>query len=173
MLAVTLWMLTAAGASAQSLEIRGSAGPTLTDAGLSAAAGVGITPLPRLSVLVGVDAAHLPTRIVTDGRGGTSAFRGGTLTLATLGVEVPLLGRERASPYLTAGYGVGRSAPNVNARFPTRVTNRAQVIFAGGGLRWPLERGAVFVDARMMVGADGDEGIIAMAPLRVGMAWRF
>jgi hypothetical protein len=35
------------------------------------------------------------------------------------------------------------------------------------------ERMAVFVDARMMLGAEGTEGIVAVAPVRVGMAWRF
>jgi hypothetical protein len=31
----------------------------------------------------------------------------------------------------------------------------------------------VFADARMTVGADGDNGLVAVAPLRAGVAWRF
>jgi hypothetical protein len=66
------------------------------------------------------------------------------------------------------------SRPHVNQTFPDRVTNQARVLFAGGGLHVPLgERLSVFGDIRMVFGAEGLEGIVAFAPVRAGVAWRF
>jgi hypothetical protein len=66
------------------------------------------------------------------------------------------------------------SRPNVNDIFPTPVTNGARAVFGGGGLLVPLgTRFAVFADARMLIGAEGTEGIVAVAPVRAGVAWRF
>jgi hypothetical protein len=66
------------------------------------------------------------------------------------------------------------SRPNVNEIFRNRVTNYVQAIFLGGGVHVPLgERMTVFADVRMLVGAEGREGMVAVAPARVGLAWRF
>ena len=66
------------------------------------------------------------------------------------------------------------SRPNVNEVFPTPVTNGARAVFGGGGLVVPLgARVTAFADARMMIGAEGSEGIVAVAPVRAGVAWHF
>ena len=162
-------------ASAQSLVVHGSAGPTITDAGHSLAAGIGFSPNSRLTVLLGVERTHLSSRFTTDSRGHViSALRGGTITFAAAEVRATLLRRERVTPYLLGGFGVGVSRPNVNEVFTSRVTNQARVLFVGGGVQVPLrDRISVFGDVRMVFGAEGNEGIVAYAPLRAGVAWRF
>jgi hypothetical protein len=161
-----------AASSGQTVGLHGSAGPTIVDAGHSLAAGVGFSPASRITLLVNLERTHLSSRSTTDGRGG-SVFRGGTLTLGTAELRVALFGRERVSPYVLAGFGAGVSRPNVNATFPDRVSNDVRALFFGGGVRVPLgAQVSVFGDARMMVGAEAGESL-AVAPVRVGLAWRF
>jgi hypothetical protein len=89
-------------------------------------------------------------------------------------LRASLLGRDRVSPYVFGGTGAGVSRPNVNERFPDRVTNDARVLFFGGGIHVPLgERISVFGDVRMVVGVERNDGIIAFAPVRAGVGWRF
>jgi hypothetical protein len=160
-------------ASGQSIEIYGGAGPTVTDEGHSMAAGVGYSPISPLTIAFGFERTHLSTRITRDGPV-ESAFRGGTLYLGTAEVRYAPLGRDRFGPYALGGLALGVSRPNVNDRFPRAVTNRAQVMFVGGGVQVPLgARAALLADARMLFGAEGNEGIVAVAPVRVAMAWRF
>ena len=168
-------LLVSSHASGQSVVLQGSAGPTITDAGYSAAAGIGLSATSRLTVLFGVERAHLSSRFTTDSLGRlTSALRGGTLTFGAAEVRATLLRRDRVSPYALGGFGAGVSRPHVNDRFPDRVTNQARVLFAGGGLHVPFgERISVFGDVRMVFGAEGLEGIVAFAPVRAGVAWRF
>jgi hypothetical protein len=162
-------------AGAQSLMVQASAGPTVTDAGHSVAAGVGLSVNSRLTVLLGVERSHLSSRVTTDSRGNrVSAFRGGTITFAAAEVRATLLRRERVSPFVLGGVGVGVSRPNVNETFPNAVTNHARVLFVGGGLHVPLgQQLSVFGDVRMVLGAEGNEGMVAYAPLRAGIVWRF
>lgn len=167
-------LLTAvSAANAQSLELRGSAGPTITDTGHSLSAGAGFSPTSRFTLGFNFERTHVSSR--TSQRGGTfSSFRGGTLLLGSAEARLAPFGRDRLGPYGLAGFAAGVSRPNVNALFPTRVTNQVRVLFAGGGLQVPLnERLTLFGDARMMFGAEGVEGIVAVAPLRAGLAWRF
>jgi hypothetical protein len=167
-------LLLSSAASAQSLVVQGSAGPTLTDGGYSVAANVGFSPLSRLTVLFGVEQTHLFSRFTSDGRGGGNAFRGGTLTFASAELRATLLGRDRTSPYVFGGYGHGVSRPNVNERFPNEVTNTARVLFVGGGIQVPVrDRINIFGDVRLAFGTEGNDGIIAFVPVRVGVAWRF
>jgi hypothetical protein len=167
-------LLLSSAANGQSLVLHGAGGPTLTDSGYSLAAGIGFSPASRLTVLFGVEQTHLFSRVTGDGRGGGSAFRGGTLTFGSAELRVTLLGRDRPSPYLLGGYGQGVSRPNVNDRFPDEVTNSARILFAGGGIQVPVrERLTIFGDVRMSFGAEGNDGIIAFVPVRVGVAWRF
>jgi hypothetical protein len=73
-----------------------------------------------------------------------------------------------------AGFAAGVSRPNVNEVFPTPVTNGARAVFGGGGLLVPLgPRVTAFADVRMPIGAEGSEGIVALAPVRAGVAWHF
>jgi hypothetical protein len=166
-------LVSPAFANAQSFELHGSAGPTITDAGNSFAAGVGLSPTSRLTLSFDFERTHLASRTSRDGNT-LSTFRGGTLLLGTAELRYALFGRDRFGPYGLAGLAAGVSHPNVNEMFPTRVSNQVRAMFVGGGVQVPLrERLAVFVDARMMFGAEGIEGIVAVAPVRAGVAWRF
>jgi hypothetical protein len=160
-------------ASGQSFDLRGSAGPTITDAGYSLAAGFGVSAASRLNFLFSVERTHLASRLRSDGRGGVAGFRGGTLTLGAAELQVALFSRDRIGPYGLAGFAAGVSRPNVTPMFPDRVTNDVRAMFFGGGINLPLnERMGLFADARMMVGAEAGE-LLAVAPIRGGFAWRF
>lgn len=168
-----VWMLLPAHAGAQAVDLHGSAGPTLVDRGLSVAGGGGWSPWSRVTVTVDVERTALATRFASDGRGGGSAFRGGTILLAAGGVRVALFQAHRVTPYVVAGLAAGRSRPTVNDRFPDAVTNDVRAIFAGAGVEVPLApRLGAFADVRMQVGGDGGE-VLALAPLRAGLRWRF
>jgi hypothetical protein len=160
-------------ASAQLFVAQGSAGPTLVNTGYSLAAGVGLSPTSHVTILVDVERAHLSTRLTSDGRGGFSGFRGGTLTLAAAQLRVTPFGRDRIGPYGLAGFAAGVSRPNVTQTFPDPVTNDVRAVFFGGGIHVPLkERLNLFADGRMMIGAEAGE-LLAVAPIRAGIAWRF
>jgi hypothetical protein len=163
----------ARAASSQSLEVHGSAGPTLVDEGNSFAAGVGFPLHPRLTLLVNVERTHTASRTTND-RGVVSNTRGGTLLLGSAELRILPFGRSRVGPYGLAGVAAGVSKLNVNAVFPTPVTNTVQTVFMGGGLQVPIgERLTAFADGRFMFGVEGPEGIIAVAPVRAGLSWRF
>jgi hypothetical protein len=160
-------------ARGQSFELYGSAGPTITDAGHSLAAGVGVSPTSRLTLLVSVERTHLSSQIRREA-GSVSHFRGGTYLLGTAELRFAPLGRGRIGPFAVAGFAAGVSRPNVNDIFPTPVTNGARAVYGGGGLLVPLgPRFTVFADVRMLIGAEGNEGLVAVAPVRAGVAWRF
>lgn len=160
-------------AVAQSVSVHGSAGPTLRDSGYSLAAGVGFSPTSRLTLMVGYDQTHLSSWTRTDGRS-ISSFRGGTLFQAAAELQVRPFGRARLGPYGLAGLAAGRSRLNVNAVFPNPITNDVRVAFVGGGVHVPVrERVSIFLDARMMIGPEGADGLVAVAPLRAGMSWTF
>ena len=160
-------------AGAQSFVVQGSAGPTLIDSGYSLAGGIGFTPTSRLAVLFDVERTHLSSRLSSDGRGGLAGFRGGTLTLGSAQLRVTPFGHDRVGPYGLVGFAAGVSRPNVNEMFPDPVTNDVRAIFFGGGIHVPLkDRVSLFADGRWMVGAEAGESL-AVAPIRVGVAWRF
>jgi hypothetical protein len=160
-------------ASGQSFVVQGSGGPTLVETGYSLAGGIGFLPISRVALLVDVERTHLSSQVRSDGRGGVSGFRGGTLTLMAAQLRVAPLGHERVGPYGLAGFAAGVSRPNVTELFPERVTNDVRAIFFGGGIHVPLkERISLFADGRMMVGTEAGE-LLAVAPLRAGLAWRF
>jgi hypothetical protein len=160
-------------ASAQSFVLQGSAGPTLVDTGYSLAGGIGVSPTSHLTVQFDVERTHLSSRLSSDGRGGLAGFRGGTLMLGSAHLRVTPFGANRVGPYGLAGFAVGVSRPNVNEAFPNPVTNDVRAIFFGGGIHVPVkERVSIFADARMMVGSEASE-LLALAPIRAGVAWRF
>ena len=157
----------------QSLVVHGSAGPTLVDRGYNLAAGVGWAPWSRVTLSGTLERTHLSSRESSDFRGGTSAFRGGTLTLAAAELRVSLFARDRATPYVLAGYAAGVSQPNVNRTFPGHVTNDVRAVFGGAGIQVPLRPGiSLFADGRMMIGDEANE-LVAVAPLRFGLNWWF
>jgi hypothetical protein len=153
--------------------VQGSAGPTLVNSGYSLAGGFGFTPTRHLTVLFDLDRTHLSSELRSDGRGGVAGFRGGTLTLGSAQLQVTPFGRDRVGPYGLVGFAAGVSRPNVNEQFPNPVTNDVRAMFFGGGIHVPLkERVSLFADGRMMIGAEARE-LLAVAPIRVGVAWRF
>jgi hypothetical protein len=170
---VALLVAVPRAASSQSFELYGSAGPTITDPGNSVAAGVGFSPTSRLTFIASVERTRLSTQIERD-RDVTSFFRGGTLLLGSGELRFTPRGLNRVGPFVLAGFAAGSSRPNVNATFPNPVKHEAGAGFVGGGLLVPINEHAAFVaDVRMMSGAEGTEGIVAVAPLRAGLTWRF
>lgn len=173
--AVLAWWIaaTAGVAGAQTLDLRATIGPTLVDAGLSVAAEAGLAPAAAIAIVGGVERSRLDSRTRRDGRYGVTTFRGGALTVGTLGLRLQWPRQTRLAPYLVAGYAGGRSRPTVNAAFPNRITNDVRAVFGGAGLAWAVgPRLRVVVDARMLVGDEAHE-LLALIPLRAGMAWRF
>jgi hypothetical protein len=166
-------LATGSAASAQSLVLHGSAGPTLIDSGYSLAGGIGFSPTSHLTVLFDVERTYLSSRLRSDGRDGFAGFRGGTLTLGSAQLRATPFGRDRVGPYGLVGFAAGVSRPNVNELFPDPVTNDVRAMFFGGGIHVPLkERLSLFADGRMMIGAEAGE-LLAVAPIRIGVAWRF
>jgi hypothetical protein len=160
-------------AQGQSLVVHGSAGPTLVDRGYNLAAGVGWAPRSRVTLSGTLERTHLSSRERSDFRGGTTGFRGGTLTLAAAELRVSLFARDRATPYVLAGYAAGVSQPNVNRTFTGHVTNDVRAVFGGAGIQVPLRPGiSLFADGRMMIGDEANE-LVAVAPLRFGLNWSF
>jgi len=168
-----LLVLVPAVARGQSIVVQGAAGPTIVDRGYSVAAGVGFLPNPRVTLQLGLERSHLSTRTRSDGRGGGSVFRGGTVTYGSAELSASLFGRDRVTPYGLAGVAAGISHPTVNESFPNRATNEVRAVFFGGGIHVPIrERLSVFADARMIVGGEAGE-TLALVPLRAGVTWRF
>jgi hypothetical protein len=162
----------AGGDGRERLSLQVAAGPTLTLLGggnvLSAA--FGYSPASRLELLLNMERTYVPFQLW----GGHSATRGGTLMFVSGELRFALLPADRVSPFAIAGVGGGVSRPNVNAEFPDRVRNDLRVLYIGGGVRVPLRRGfSVLADARCMLGLEGYDGVLALWPVRVGVAWRF
>ena len=167
-----LWLACPGFVNGQTFELHGSAGPTLVDRGYSLAAGGGLFAGRYVGVVFDVERTHLVSRetITPDS---AWRFRGGTLTLASAQLRVVPLGRDRIGPYGLVGFAAGESRPNVNEAFPNTVTNDVRAVFFGGGLQVPVrERFSLFADGRMMLGAERGE-LLAVAPIRAGVAWRF
>jgi hypothetical protein len=168
-----------ADAQTSSVSVQAAAGPTLIDAGHNLSAALGFSPTSRITLLGGVERAHLASRTTYDEAPGgrrvvTSQFRGGTITAASAGLRVSLFPAGRVTPYAIAGFGIGVSRPTVNDTFPTRVTNDARFLIAGGGIDVPMgERLSLFGDVRLFFGAEGVEGIVAVVPIRAGIRWTF
>ena len=153
------------------LQVAG--GPLLKSGGHTMSAGFGFSPISRIDLMVNVERDHLPFQRHTF-TNGYSFTRGGTLTTVSGEVRASLLPPHRVSPYGFAGMGTGTSRPTVNEAFPTPVENDLRTVYFGGGVRVPV-RGAltIFGDARVMIGLEGNDGILGIWPVRAGLAWRF
>ena len=137
------------------------------------AAGGGFSPTSRVAIVFNFERTHLSSRTSRDGDA-ISSFRGGTLFLGTAELRFAPFGRDRFGPFVLAGVAAGVSRPNVNAIFDTPVTNQVRAAFVGGGVQVPLsERISAFADARMLIGGEGNGGMVAVAPVRAGLVWRF
>lgn len=121
-----------------------------------------------------VERGHVPTQ-VTRYPDGYSATRNGTLTFASGELRVTMPAGRRWLPYGLIGLGVGRSVLNVNEYFPDPVTRTADLLYAGGGLRYALGSSvALFSDVKLMLvmGRSVDD-LSARLPLRAGVSLRF
>jgi len=155
------------------LSIQVGAGPLPQTGGHNLSASLGFSPLSRLDLLVTVERTHVPFQRDTFSDG-YSLTRGGTLTAVSGEVRVSLLPPHRVSPYGFAGAGGGISRPTVNEAFPNPIENDLFVLYFGAGLRVPIGNGfSAFGDARAMMALEGDDGIMGLWPVRVGLAWRF
>jgi hypothetical protein len=133
---ILLMLLIAPGvANSQSLELFGSAGPTITDAGNSFTVGAGFSPTSRITMVFNFERTHLSSR-TTRHASGFSSFRGGTLFLGTAEFRFAPFGRGRFGAFGLAGVAAGVSRPNVTDIFRDSVTNPVRAIFAGGGSRY-------------------------------------
>ena len=131
------------------------------------------SPTNLLSLVFGYDHTHLQSRTRVTPHG-SSSFRGGTLFLGSAELQVMPFGRHRWGPYGLGGLAAGWSRPNVNTQYPQRITNSVQAFFLGGGMQVPVnDRVRLFVDWRMLLGAEGGDGMVAVNPLRAGLSWRF
>lgn len=165
-------------AQTPSVSVHAGGGPTVVDTGYNVSAGLAFSPWSRVTLMVDAERTHLNTRTSESqdpgGHRVTSSFRGGTMNAVTGTVRVSLFPEGRLTPYVLAGMGRGVSKPNVNEQFPTPVTNDAVFAIAGAGLSIPLrDQLSLFADARMLFGAEGVEGILAIVPVRAGVSWRF
>jgi hypothetical protein len=94
------------------------------------------------------------------------------MNIRTLTVAVPLF--LALIPAAVTGQTADR--PTANDAFPTPVENDLRVVYFGGGLRVPIAGGlTVFGDARTMLALEGNDGILGVWPVRVGVGvgWRF
>ena len=149
-------------------SVQFAAGPTLIDGGHSLAAGFGFAPIPQLTFVATAQRDHLDFRLTP-----ANAFRGGTIRTLSGEVRYEPLPRLRVSPFVTAGMGWGESEPNVAGPFLNPRTNRAETIFAGAGIRIPINRQLSLIgEARLMLVDEGTE-VSGLAPVRVGVAWKF
>ena len=157
------------------LSLQVAAGPLLTLSGganvLSAA--FGYSPASRLELLLNMERSHVPFQL-TRFPDGYSVSRGGTLMFVSGELRFAFLPASRVSPFALVGAGGGVSRPTVNEYFPDRVRNDLRVLYVGGGVRVPLRRGfSLLGDARCILGLEGYDGVLALWPIRVGLAWRF
>ena len=171
-----------AAASAQSpapkFSIQAAAGPMIVDAGNTVALAAGFSPWSRVTFLVDVQRTQLSSRVspspAPNDRNPYVEFRGGTVTAVSGEVRLALFPPDRITPYALAGFGAGESRPTVNATFPDAVRNDTAFVFFGGGVQVPLGgRLSAFGDFRMMVGAEGNDSMLVMYPVRLGIALRF
>jgi hypothetical protein len=147
-------------------------GTHLNEGGDLQAVSFGYSPTRHFALLVNVERNHIPTEVRYYGNG-FAATRGGTLTTVTGEFRLTPGPGTRLAPFVFAGGGAGRSRPNVNDMFPDRVTNRAVVVYGGGGVLFPLRAGlAATVDAKVAMMAERDS-VGLLVPLRAGLSWRF
>ena len=147
-------------------------GPTLSGGGNVLSGAFAYSPASWLELLLNVERNHLPFELKRYADG-YSATRGGTMTFVSGEVRLALP-LQRVSPFAIAGVGGGISRPTVNAEFRDAVRNDLRVLYFGGGVRVPLGRAFTLLgDARAMLALEAYDSVMAVWPVRVGLAWRF
>ena len=127
-----------------------------------------------VSLAATVERSHIPTRRSTY-PGGSSATRNGTLASVSGEFRLTIPVGARWTPYGVVGRGVGESVLNVNEFFPNPITRTADVVYAGGGVRYSLGPAlALFSDAKLiLVMGRGADDLSARLPVRAGVSFRF
>jgi hypothetical protein len=170
-------------ASGQSFLVQGALGPTVWDTGTnlsydvdfghSFAAGIGFRPTSRLTLLAEFERTHRASQLQTDARGNVFGFRGGTLSLGTAALRASLFRPDRVGPYGLIGLSAGVSQLRVTEQFPEQVSHSVRALTFGGGLHVPIgERLSLFAEGRMIIGEEAED-LLAVLPIRAGLAWRF
>lgn len=155
------------------VSVQLAGGSALPSGGSVISAALGYAPASRLELVLNVERVQVPFELERFA-GGFSTTRGGTMTFVSGELRLALRSMDRVSPVAIAGGGGGISRPTVNAEFPDRVTNDLCVLYFGGGLHIPLgRRFSLSGDARAMLTLEGDDGVMAVWPVRAGVAWRF
>ena len=121
-----------------------------------------------------LERSHVPTRLRTY-PDGYSATRNGTLASISGEFRLTIPVGDRWTPYGVVGLGVGESILNVNEYFPRPITRTADLVYAGGGVRYSLGPAvALFSDAKLIlvIGREADD-LSARLPVRAGVSFRF
>ena len=156
---------------ARQFNLQFAAGSTL-EGGNTQSASFGVSLTRHLTLLVGADRTHLPTRTEQHDRT-FAATRGGTFTVFSGALRVDVVPDRRAVPYVVVGVGRGFSNPNVNDIFPHRVTNALTTAYSGGGIRVAVARNLdVFGEVVGTMSMERD-ALALSVPIRGGLSWRF
>lgn len=138
----------------------------------SVSAGFAVSRFVTLAATV--ERSHIPTRLRTH-PDGYSVTRNGRLASISGEFRLTIPVGERWIPYGVVGRGVGESVLNVNEHFPDPITRTADLVYAGGGVRYALAPAvALFTDAKLIlvIGRAADD-LSARLPLRAGVSLRF
>lgn len=156
------------------LSLEAAAGVQLAYVGSTVSAAFGFAPTRSLTLLLGVERAHIRDK-TEQIEGGYAFERGGTEMFVSAELRYAFLPSRRVSPYVLGGTGRGISRPTVNDLFPIPNERTIQVIYYGGGVRLPLRpRVDAFVDGRFMMALEAESDYFGVRlPIRGGIAWRF
>ena len=149
-------------------------GSHFVDGGDVESMSVGFAVTRIVALALTVERSHIPTKLNTspDGYGVT---RNGRLASISGEFRLTIPVGDRWTPYGVAGRGVGKSVLNVNEFFRDPITRTADLMYAGGGVRYSLgPAAALFSDARLILvtGREADD-LSARLPVRAGVSFRF
>ncbi len=149
-------------------------GSHLKDGGDVESISIGFAVSRIVALAATVERSHIPTNLRTY-PDGYSVTRNGTLTSMSGEFWLTIPAGDRWTPYGIVGSGVGESVLNVNEFFPSPITRTANLMFAGGGVRYSLgPAAALFGDAKLIlvIGREADD-LSARLPVRAGVSFRF
>lgn len=174
LLALIVLTLPAAAAAQSAVFVEAAAGTHINVGGNTQSVSAGFAPIQQVAFLLNLKRLHLPTTVDIHEHG-SSATRGGTTTFVSGEIRLIPAHARPVLPYALTGVGVGTSKPNVNDHSPDPVTNRATLMFFGGGIRVPAgDHLSLFADVRLTLQVERDnDGVFLFVPLRGGLAWWF
>jgi hypothetical protein len=149
-------------------------GSHVIDGGYVGSMSLGFALSRIVALAATVERSQIPTKLRTY-PDGYSVTRNGTLTSISGEFRLTIPVGDRWTPYSVVGCGVGESVLNVNEFFPNPITRTANLVYAGGGVRYSLGRAAaLFGDAKLIlvIGREADD-LSARLPVRAGVSFRF